>query len=166
MKSNKLVKVFIGSMIATFIFVFAFTFTSVFAAEGETANEEANAVKTAVEWIKTWSVDDLKGWIIGVFSFLGINALTFFGLAISLIRTKVREHKQSQFYQELIAKLDADHQKKVEDLIEKFNSKLDGVQESVNQTIESLDEKKKEEAKTNIEVLKKNLDEIKVELDK
>lgn len=166
MKSNKLVKIFIGSMIATFIFVFAFTFTSVFAAEGETASEEANAVKTAIEWIKTWSVDDLKGWIIGVFSFLGVNAITLFGLALSLIRTKIREHKQSQFYQELIAKLDADHQKKVEDLIEKFNSKLDGVQESVNQTIESLDEKKKEEAKTNIEVLKKNLDEIKVELDK
>ena len=51
-------------------------------------------------------------------------------------------------------------------MMQEFIDKLDGVQASVNETIESLDEKKKEEAKTSIEVLKKNLDEIKVEVEK
>ena len=55
---------------------------------------------------------------------------------------------------------------KYEDMMQEFIDKLDGVQASVNDTIESLDEKKKEEAKTSIEVLKKNLDEIKVEVEK
>ena len=166
MRSNRLFKILLGGLLASFILVLCFTFTGVFAADTETAKEETNAAQTAWEWVKTWSVDDLKGWIIGTFSFLGVNATVLFGLAISLIRTKLKEHKQSEFYKELIAKLDADHQAKVENMMQEFIDKLDGVQASVNQTIESLDEKKKEEAKTSIEVLKKNLDEIKVEVEK
>ena len=163
MKNNRLFKILLGGLITSFLLVLCFTFTLTFADE---VNEEESAVQTAIEWVRTWSVDDLKGWIIGAFSFLGVNATVLFGLAISLIRTKVKEHKQSEFYKELIAKLDADHQAKVEDMMQEFIDKLDGVQASVNDTIESLDEKKKEEAKTSIEVLKKNLDEIKVEVEK
>lgn len=163
MKNNKLVKILLGGLITSFLLVLCFTFTLTFADE---VKEEESAVQTAIEWVRTWSVDDLKGWIIGAFSFLGVNATVLFGLAISLVRTKVKEHKQSEFYKELIAKLDAEHQEKVENMIQEFIDKLDGVQASVNDTIESLDEKKKEEAKTSIEVLKKNLDEIKVEVEK
>ena len=163
MKNNRLFKILLGGLITSFLLVLCFTFTLTFADE---VNEEESAVQTAIEWVKTWSVDDLKGWIIGAFSFLGVNATVLFGLAISLIRTKVKEHKQSEFYKELIAKLDAEHQEKVEKMMQEFIDKLDGVQASVNDTIESLDEKKKEEAKTSIEVLKKNLDEIKVEVEK
>ena len=163
MKNNRLFKILLGGLITSFLLVMCFTFTLTFAEE---ATEEESKIQTAIEWVKTWSVNDLKGWIIGAFSFLGVNATVLFGLAISLIRTKVKEHKQSEFYKELIAKLDAEHQKKVEDMMQEFIDKLDGVQASVNDTIESLDEKKKEEAKTSIEVLKKNLDEIKVEVEK
>ena len=163
MKNNRLFKILLGGLITSFLLVLCFTFTLTFADE---VNEEESAVQTAIEWVRTWSVDDLKGWIIGAFSFLGVNATVLFGLAITLVRTKVREHKQSEFYKELIAKLDAEHQEKVEKMMQEFIDKLDGVQASVNETIESLDEKKKEEAKTSIEVLKKNLDEIKVEVEK
>lgn len=163
MKNNRLFKILLGSLIASFLLVLCFTFTLTFADE---VNEEESAVQTAIEWVRTWSVDDLKGWIIGAFSFLGVNATVLFGLAITLVRTKVREHKQSEFYKELITKLDVEHQEKVEKMMQEFIDKLDGVQASVNETIESLDEKKKEEAKTSIEVLKKNLDEIKVEVEK
>ena len=163
MKNNRLFKILLGSLIASFLLVLCFTFTLTFADE---VNEEESAVQTAIEWVRTWSVDDLKGWIIGAFSFLGVNATVLFGLAITLVRTKVREHKQSEFYKELITKLDVEHQEKVEKMMQEFIDKLDGVQASVNDTIESLDEKKKEEAKTSIEVLKKNLDEINVEVEK
>ena len=163
MKNNRLFKILLGGLITSFLLVLCFTFTLTFADE---VNEEESAVQTAIEWVRTWSVDDLKGWIIGAFSFLGVNATVLFGLAITLVRTKVREHKQSEFYKELITKLDVEHQEKVEKMMQEFIDKLDGVQASVNETIESLDEKKKEEAKTSIEVLKKNLDEIKVEVEK
>lgn len=166
MKSNKLLKFFIGGMITSFLFVLAFTFTSVFAAEGETASEEQGAIQTAIEWLKTWSIDDLKGWIIGVFSFLGINTTIILTLAIALIRGKITKINDSKFYKELEAKLNAEHQKKMEDFIKSVDDKLSENQQLLIDQMNKLDEKKKAEAQANIEVLKTQLEDIKIDVEK
>lgn len=171
MKNNRLFKVILGVAITSFIFALCFAFGGVFAAEEvaateETTEEATGVIVSALDWFKQIDAEAVKGWLGGLIAYLGANILVILALVIKIIMSKSKEYKQSQFYQELITKMDADHQKKVEELIESFNTKLDGVQASLNDTIVNLDEKKKEEAKTNIEVLKKNLDDIKVDLEK
>ena len=169
MKNNRLFKVILGVMITSFIFVLCFGLSNIYAAEEaaeEAAKENTSVITSALEWLNQIDAEAVKGWLGGLIAYLGANILVILALVIKVIMNKSKEYKQTQFYQELITKMDADHQKKVEELIESFNDKLDDVQASVNETIVNLDEKKKEEAKTNIEVLKKNLDDIKVDLEK
>ena len=166
---NKLIKVLIGGVVASFIFVLCFTFMGVFAAEEEVVEEattEATSkVQSAIDFLRSMSVDDLKGWLVGAITYLSANIVTFAGIGIAFIRAKVKNYQTDEKYKEIIAKMDADHQAKVEALIQSFNKKLDEAQNSINATIETLDEKKKTEAKANMETLKKSLDEIKVVLD-
>ena len=166
MKSNRLLKVLIGGMIASFILVLSFVFIGVYAAETSETAEAETGIKTAIDFIRSMSADDLKGWLAGAIAYFSANIVTFVGIGIAFIRAKVKNYQTDEKYKEIIAKLDADHQAKVEALIESFNAKLDNAQSSINSTIESLDEKKKSEAKANIEVLKQSLDEIKVDLEK
>ena len=132
----------------------------------EEQEEVKEDVKSALAWFKSLDAESVKGWLVAIASYLSANALVLLALVIKLVLSKTKEYKQDKFYQELKAKMDAEHQKEMEDLMEELNQKLVDVQASVNNTIASLDEKKKEEAKTNIELLKKNLDEIKVDLEK
>lgn len=169
MKNNRLLKVILGVMITSFIFVLCFGLTVVYGAEEvaeETTKESTSVITSALEWLNQIDAAAVKGWLGGLIAYLGANILVILALVIKIIMNKSKEYKQTQFYQELITKMDTEHQKKVEDLMQEFIDKLDGVQASVNDTIATLDEKKKEEAKTNIEVLKKNLDDIKVDLEK
>ena len=166
---NRLIKVLVGGVIASFILVLCFTFMGVFAAEEEVVEEattEATTkVQSAIDFLRSMSVDDLKGWMAGAIAYLSANIITFAGIGIAFIRAKVKNYQTDEKYKEIIAKMDADHQAKVEDLIQSFNKKLDEAQSSINETIASLDEKKKTEAKANMEELKKSLSEIKVVLD-
>ena len=169
MKNNRLFKVLLGGMIASFILVFAFTFTGVCFAAEEVAAETTEAttkIQSALDWLKQISAEDLKGWFIGFITFLGANATIFLGVGIALIKAKTSKIQQSQFYEDLKAKMVAEHQTKMENLFNDFNAKLDDVQASLKDTIANLDEKKKEEAKNNIAVLKNELDNIKVDLEK
>jgi len=180
MKSNKLIKILLGSIIASFIFVvcfFAFSGNAYAAEEVATATTQATAttseatdtatkVKSAVDWLKSLSMDDLKGWLATAIAFLVTNATIILGLAIALIKLRVSQVQKSNAYESLKAKMDVDHQEKMESLIKEFNSKLDGCQVSINETIASLDEKKKEEAKTSIATLQEKLKDIKVEVEK
>ena len=177
MKSNKLIKVILGSIIASFIFVvcfFAFSGNAYAAEEvatattqaADTTTDTAIKVKSAVDWLKSLSMDDLKGWLATGIAFLVTNATIILGLAIALIKLRVSQVQKSNAYESLKAKMDVDHQEKMESLIKEFNSKLDGCQVSINETIASLDEKKKEEAKTSIATLQEKLKDIKVEVEK
>ena len=110
MKKNTFIKVLIGVVATSFILVMAFLVAGITHAE-ETTQEATKEASNVVEWLKTWSIDDIKAWIVVLASKLGIDVTLLFTLAIALIRTKVREARTTEFYKELIAKLDAEHQK-------------------------------------------------------
>ena len=165
MKKNTFIKVLIGVAATSFILVMAFLVAGITHAE-ETTQEATQEASNVVDWLKTWSIDDIKAWIVVLASKLGIDVTLLFTLAIALIRTKVREARTTEFYKELIAKLDAEHQKKVEDMILEFDEKLAKVEATVTDSIKMLDEKKRKEADDEIAVLKNKLEEIKIETEK
>lgn len=125
--------------------------------------EETNSV---FEYFKSWTASDIKAWIGVLATKLGIDTLTILGLVFYFIRTKVREAKQTEFYNELITKLDAEHQKKVEDLIAEFDSKLAEVQNAVIDTLNAQDEAKRQEAEQNLDTLKAQIENIKADIEK
>lgn len=171
MKKNILFKVLLGlSIVSTVVgLVLVFGLNNLIYAAEETAEETQEAQNTfqsAIDCIKSWSVDDLKGLIIGAFSFLGVNSAIFLSMAIALIKIRLTKVQQDKFYTELKAKLDAEHQKEVDDLLKSIDTKLTESQNIILDEVKNLDEKKKAEAESNIEVLKNNLENIKVELEK
>ena len=111
-------------------------------------------------------MDDLKGWLAAGLAFLITNATIILGLAIALIKLRVSQVQKSNAYEALKAKMDVDHQEKMENLVKEFNAKLDDCQVAINESIASLDEKKKEEAKNSIATLQEKLNDIKVEVEK
>ena len=187
MKKN-LIKLFVlGSVITSFLFVL-FLGVNVNAEEventeptttenSETLNNEEETETNVVEeiqeetnsvfeYFKTWTASDIKAWIGVIATKLGIDTLTILGLVFYFIRAKVREAKQTEFYNELIAKLDAEHQKKVEDLIAEFDSKLAEVQNAVIDTLNAQDEAKRQEAEQNLDTLKAQIENIKADIEK
>ena len=129
----------------------------------EEIQEETNSV---FEYFKSWTASDIKAWIGVLATKLGIDTLTILGLVFYFIRAKVREAKQTEFYNELITKLDAEHQKKVEDLIAEFDSKLAEVQNAVIDTLNAQDEAKRQEAEQNLDTLKAQIENIKADIEK
>ena len=177
MKKN-LIKLFIlGSVITSFLFVLFFGF-NVNAEEVEntepTTQEQVNEVvddvqeetNSVFEYFKSWTASDIKAWIGVLAAKLGIDTLTILGLVFYFIRVKVRESRQTEFYKELITKLDAEHQKKVEDLIAEFDSKLEEVQNAVVDTLNAQDEAKRKEAEANLDTLKAQIEAIKTDIEK
>lgn len=129
----------------------------------EEIQEETNSV---FEYFKSWTASDIKAWIGVLATKLGIDTLTILGLVFYFIRAKVREAKQTEFYNELITKLDAEHQKKVEELIAEFDSKLAEVQNAVIDTLNAQDEAKRQEAEQNLDTLKAQIENIKADIEK
>lgn len=129
----------------------------------EEIQEETNSV---FEYFKSWTASDIKAWIGVLATKLGIDTLTILGLVFYFIRAKLREAKQTEFYNELITKLDAEHQKKVEDLIAEFDSKLAEVQNAVIDTLNAQDEAKRQEAEQNLDTLKAQIENIKADIEK
>lgn len=129
----------------------------------EEIQEETNSV---FEYFKSWTASDIKAWIGVLATKLGIDTLTILGLVFYFIRAKVREAKQTEFYNELITKLDTEHQKKVEDLIAEFDSKLAEVQNAVIDTLNAQDEAKRQEAEQNLDTLKAQIENIKADIEK
>lgn len=175
MKTKNIVKIFLGVFITSFIFVLSFMFVGVaHAEEVATATEEAEqvaeqtktAIQTAIDWLKSFSADDIKGWFIAFCVKFGVDTSILLTLAIALIRTKVNKVSQEKLYQDLIAKLDAQHQEKVEQLIKEFDSKLEEVNNNVTASIKELDEEKRKEAESDIAVLKDKLAQLKTDVEK
>lgn len=175
MKTKNIVKIFLGVFITSFIFVLSFMFVGVaHAEEVATATEEAeqvaeqtkSAIQTAIDWLKSFSADDIKGWFIAFISKFVLDTGILLTLAIALIRTKVNKVSQDKLYQDLITKLDAQHQEKVEQLIKEFDSKLEEVNNNVTASIKELDEEKRKEAESDIAVLKDKLAQLKTDVEK
>lgn len=162
---NRTIKFLIGGwLVTTFIFALIFTCGFVFAAEE--AQAESNAITSAVDWIKSLSIDEIKGWLTALFVKLGIDAGTLIVLAIALVKARVTNVKQDKFYLELQAKLDEEHKRQLSEAYDQFNTRLEELHNILINEVKNLDEKKRAEAESNIETLKNNLENIKVELEK
>ena len=138
--------------------------------EQETENQEVEQVKqdvkNALDWFKSLDAEAVKGWLIGLAAYLGANILVVLFLAVKLILSKTKEYKQTELWNQVIAKMDAEHQEKVENLIKDFNSQLADLQNTLKEELNKLDDEKKQVAKNNIAILKDNLNDIKVDLEK
>ena len=177
MKKN-LIKLFIlGSVITSFLFVLFLGF-NVNAEEVEdtepTTQEQVNEVvdevqentNEIIEYFKSWTMDDIKAWIGVIATKLGIDTLTILGLVFYFIRVKIKEARQTEFYKDLVTKMDAEHQNKVEELITEFDSKLEEVQKAVVDTLNAQDEAKRKEAEQNLDTLKAQIEAIKTDIEK
>ena len=191
---TKRIKLFIASVVLALGFLFCFYVVSVSAevepqpandetqevventtneeetTEQETENQEVEQVKqevkNAFEWFKSLDAEAVKGWLIGLVVKSGVDALVLLFFVVKLILSKTKEYKQTELWNQVIAKMDAEHQEKVENLIKDFNSQLEDLQNTLKEEINKLDDEKKQVAKNNIAILKDNLNDIKVDLEK
>lgn len=123
-------------------------------------------VKNALDWFKSLDAEAVKGWLIGLVAYLGANILVLLFFIVKLILSKTKEYKQTELWNQVVAKMDAEHQEKVENLIKEFNTKMETLQNELKEEINKLDDEKKQVAANNIAILKDNLNDIKVDLEK
>lgn len=165
MKKNSLLKkLFITLFVFTLVFGITLISLNTFAATEETA-QATTTVEKAIDWLKTVSLADLKGWAIGLISYLGFNTSMFVLLAIKLILAKTKEVKQEKFYQELTAKMDEEHKKQMSKLVDSFNKKLAESDQAMKDYIKSQNSEKRQQIKSDVDRVKQALGEIDVKLD-
>ena len=129
---------------------------------GETTEEDSAFVK----WIKSLDTDTVKGWIITLMAKLGIDTAVLFAMLIYFVKSKVKDAKTSKFYNDLISKMDAEHQKELEKVTNEFVTRLEELQAQVTNEIKKANSDERKQAKDNVDKMKAALNEITVELDK
>ena len=174
------IKLFIVSTMLFSAFIFAFLISSnVYAEEVETTNtepttqEQVNAAvdenqentNAIIEYFKTWTIGDIKGWIAAICAKLGIDTLTMLALFVYFIRAKVKEAHESEEHNKAMEKLSADHQKEIQDLEKAHEEQLEKVYNVLIDTIKKQNSEKREIAKNNVDEMRAALGEIKVNLD-
>lgn len=179
---SKKIKILLGSIALALGFFFCFCMVSVSAEElpatdetqevveqpqEETEQEEVKQdIKNALDWFKSLDAESVKGWLVAIASYLGANVLVLLALVVKLILGKTKEYKQTEFWNQVVAKMDKEHQDKVEALVKEFNEKMETLQDELKQEMAKLDDEKKKVAQNNIALLKENLNTIKEDLDK
>lgn len=116
-------------------------------------------------WVKQLDMQEVKTWIIAFMAKLGIDTALILSMLIYIVRSKLKEAKDSKFYKDLMAKMDAEHQKQIEDLIKSFDEKLQKLNSNVIDSIKKQNSEKRELAKNNVDEMRAALGEIKVNLD-
>ena len=129
---------------------------------GEATEEDSAFVK----WIKSLDTDTVKGWIITLMAKLGIDTAVLFAMLIYFVKSKVKDAKTSKFYNDLISKMDAEHQKELEKVTNEFVTRLEELQAQVTNEIKKANSDERKQAKDNVDKMKAALNEITVELDK
>lgn len=179
MKKNKIAKVLIFTMIFSFVFLGLFLCVNVFAEEEPTtvveatevittstvATTEQGTIESFVDWVKQLNMADVKGWAVGLVSYLFANLGVFLFLAIKLIMAKSQQLKEQKFYQELTAKMDENHKKQMNEMVDKFNAELEDLNKQIKEEIKRQNSEKRELAKNNVQKMKEKLDEIKLDLE-
>lgn len=158
---TKKIKLFVVTLMLTlgFFFCFCFAVLSVSADEGvdtqptttqeeqpkedkeeATTDDETEKVNQVVDLflnhlkdLKWDEAEAIIGWVI---AYLAANWFVIIGFGISLVYKHTKEVKQSKAFQEAIAKLELENQKKIETLIEEFENKLKEAQEQNNANVE------------------------------
>lgn len=128
--------------------------------------EETEEESAFVKWIKSLDTDTVKGWIITLMAKLGIDTAVLFAMLIYFVKSKVKDAKTSKFYNDLISKMDAEHQKELEKVTNEFVTRLEELQAQVTNEIKKANSDERKQAKDNVDKMKAALNEITVELDK
>ena len=171
MKNNKRVwKLFILVSIFTLVLTVSLTLGfSVFAAEEETAEATQEAAKTTekfIDWVKNLDMSAIRGYATGLIAYLSANLLLILGLVIKIVLSKTQQIKNEKFYQDLMAKMDAEHQKKMEEQAASFENKLESISNAITDELKRQNSEKRINAKESVEQMRKHLDDINIELDK
>ena len=165
MKKNSLLKkLFITLFVFTLVFGITLISLNTFAATEETA-EATSTVEKLVDWLKTVNMADFKAWIIGLCSYFGLSLGTFLFIGIKLVMAKSQSVKQEKFYQELTAKMDEEHKKQMNELVDSFNKKLAESDQAMKDYIKSQNSEKRQQIKSDVDRVKQALGEIDVTLD-
>lgn len=170
MMKNKLFKMLLVVGLFAFVFTLFVIFNNVFVFAEEienTANsgDAVDAANTLFNYIKTLNMDDIRAWVVGLFVKLGIDTTLIISCIIYIVRAKVKEAKQSAFYNELITKLDANNAKKIEEIAQSFDAKLEQLNNNFASTLKKQNVEKREEAKATVEKARAALSDIKMNLD-
>ncbi len=128
----------------------------------ETAKEDSAFVK----WIKSLNTDTVKGWIITLMAKLGIDTAVLFAMLIYFVKSKVKDAKTSKFYNDLISKMDAEHQKELEKVTNEFVTRLEELQAQVTNEIKKANSEERQQVKDDVAKMKAAMDEITISLDK
>ena len=78
---------------------------------------------------------------------------------------KSQQLKEQKFYQELAAKMDENHKKQMNEMVDKFNAELEDLNKQIKEEIKRQNSEKRELAKNNVQKMKEKLDEIKLDLE-
>lgn len=167
MKNNKRVwKLFILVSIFTLVLTLSLTLGfQAFAAE-ETAQTTQPATEKFIDWVKNLDMSAIRGYAAGLIAYLSGNLLLILGLVIKIVLNKTKEIKTQEFYQNLIAKMDAEHQKKMEEQEARIENKLESISQAVTDELKRQNSEKRINAKESVEQMRKHLDDINIELDK
>ena len=168
---NKLFKMFL--IMGIFALVLALFFNAsnllVFAAESEEiANEAVENVEvtnTLFNWLQSLNMDDIRSWVAAIFVKLGIDTTLIISCVIYIVRAKIKEAKQTAFYNELLSKLDEKNAKKVEEIAQSFDAKLEKLNNDFSNILKKQNAEKREEAKATVDQARAALSDIKITLD-
>jgi len=122
--------------------------------------EEKAVVDLFIERLNKLSWKDAEaiiGWIITYFV-LNIGVIGAFGLG--LIKSHTKSIRQSDVYQQAMAKLDAEHQQKVEEMINNFEKTIDDLKSQIEKSNEEHKQELKEAQNEQTKVISTELSNV------
>lgn len=108
-------------------------FNPVFAAEAEEAAENETTISSGLEWLKSLSVDEIKGWIGAAIAFLASGVGAVILLVIKIAYDSAKKAKTQAEMKEIQAEAD-------KKLIEVCNKFLESEEEAQTKVIEAMHE--------------------------
>ena len=108
-------------------------FNPVFAAEAEEAAENETTISSGLEWLKSLSVDEIKGWIGAAIAFLASGVGAVILLVIKIAYDSAKKAKAQAEMKEIQAEAD-------KKLIEVCNKFLESEEETQTKVIEAMHE--------------------------
>ena len=133
--------------------------------ESTESNTTSDTKSDFYHWIKSVDFATIKNWAVAFIAKCGIDTSVLIVMLIYFVKTKLNEAKNNEKYQKFKEQLDAEHQKKIEEIETKFNEQLTKLNTILLDTIKKQNSEKREIAKNNVDEMRAALGEIKVNLD-
>ncbi len=138
------------------------TETTADTSDAEAVGEQINSL---FNWFKKIDMDQVRVWFIAFIGKLVTDTGLILSMLIYFVKSKIKEGKESKYYNELISKLDAEHQKKLEEYLQLVDSKLEENNKAIAAQIKKQNSDERETAKANVDAMKSALEQVKVDLD-